>query len=159
MKKIIAVLLGFVLLTMASTTLDAKSPPAKLNGCQMKYDLSGAEWTTTYGIDCPKPSDTDGGMGTSTAGGCAFESTKYDCSICCVLNTIYRVTDWVFVAVILLAVIFVSMGAFNIITAGGNADKVNQGRTYILYAAIGVVVGLLAKAVPSIARIVLSLKS
>jgi len=52
--------------------------------------------------------------------------------------------------------IFVLLGAFSILTAGGSSDKINKGRDYILWAAIGFAVALLAKAVPGIVKFLLA---
>ena len=78
--------------------------------------------------------------------------TINDCGICCLLNTLYGISDWIFVVLIALAVLFVIMGAFQMITAAGSPEKVSSGRQYILYAAIGLAVALLARAIPAIVR-------
>ena len=70
----------------------------------------------------------------------------------CLLNTLYGISDWIFVVLIALAVLFVIMGAFQMITAAGSPEKVSSGRQYILYAAIGLAVALLARAIPAIVR-------
>ena len=72
----------------------------------------------------------------------------------CVMNTLYSITDWIFVILVALAGIFVIIGAFTLLTAAGSPEKVTSGRNYILYAAIGLIVGLLAKAIPSLVRMV-----
>jgi len=68
----------------------------------------------------------------------------------CLLNVINRVFDWVFVFIIALVGIMIVVGAFSIITAGGEPGKVTTGRNYILYALIGMVVALFARAIPAI---------
>lgn len=73
-----------------------------------------------------------------------------DRSICCVLNTIYSAVDWIFVILVAIASIFIIIGAMNIITAGGNSDKVTTGRNYIMYAAIGLFVAFIARAIPGL---------
>ena len=70
----------------------------------------------------------------------------------CLLNTLYGISDWVFVILLSLAVLFVTMGAFQMVTASGNPEKVTSGRQYVLYAAIGLAVALLARAIPAIVR-------
>ena len=75
----------------------------------------------------------------------------------CLLNSLYTIVDWVFLILVGVAGIWVLMGAFTLLTAGGNAEKVTTGRNYILYAAIGLAVALLAKAVPGIVKVVMGL--
>jgi len=72
----------------------------------------------------------------------------------CLLNTLYGVTNWIFAALVAVAGILVILGAFNIVTAGGSSDKVASGRNYIIYAAVGLAVGLLARAIPAIVRMI-----
>jgi len=76
--------------------------------------------------------------------------TTSDCGMCCLLNTLYNVTDWMFVVLVGIAVIFVIVGGFTFVTAGGSTEKTQSGRNYLLYAAIGILIGLLAKAIPAI---------
>lgn len=64
----------------------------------------------------------------------------------CLLNGVNTVTNWIFVMVIVLVGIFILLGGLNIATAGGSPDKVTKGRNYIVYALIGFIVALLAKA-------------
>ncbi|GAH21146.1 unnamed protein product, partial [marine sediment metagenome] len=81
----------------------------------------------------------------------------YDCPMCCVLDTIYTVTDWIFAGVVALVVIFVLIGAFNLLTAAGSPEKVKSGRDFIIYASIGMIVAILAKAIPAIVKAILRL--
>jgi len=74
--------------------------------------------------------------------------------MCCLLNTIYRITDWIFVILMALAAVFVILGGVEIVTAGGSAEKVELGRKHIISAAIGLIVAILAKAVPGIVKLV-----
>ena len=80
---------------------------------------------------------------------CNFE-TNEDCAMCCVVNTIYNVTDLVFVILVALSGIMILFGAFNLLFAAGESEKINKGRNYIIYAAVGLAVGFLARAVPAL---------
>lgn len=72
----------------------------------------------------------------------------------CLLNTLYNITDWIFVILVGLAAIFVIMGALTIMMAAGSPEKLTTGRNYIMFAALGLLVGFLAKAVPGIVRMI-----
>lgn len=91
--------------------------------------------------------------GVSGCSGLAVNSTPSyaDYAICCIMDKIYQITDWIFTVLIAIAIIFVLVGGFFIITAGGDAEKVTKGRTYIMYALIGFIVAVLAKALPNVA--------
>ncbi|MCX6760830.1 MAG: hypothetical protein NTZ84_01885 [Candidatus Nealsonbacteria bacterium] len=97
-----------------------------------------------------------GGVGLPTEcppGTCAFDSPTQPCGMCCLLNTVYNVTDWIFVALIVLTTLFVILGAFKILTAKDSAEEVTKGRQYIMFAALGLLVAFLAKAVPQIVKV------
>ena len=80
------------------------------------------------------------------------------CGMCCVMNTIYNVTDWIFMILVGIAAVMVLFGAFTLLTAGGAAEKVTTGRQYIIYAVVGLAVAFLAKAVPGVVKIIVGLQ-
>lgn len=82
----------------------------------------------------------------------AIGSTTDKWGVICFLNMMNIVINWIFIALMILVIILVLLGAFDIMTAGGNVEKVTLGRTRIMYAAIGLIVALVARAVPSIVR-------
>jgi len=140
MKKIIssALVLTIAALLIAPAVF-AQTPPSQVTQCKMRHTLTGFT-----GFTCPA-------AGTA----CPFDSTTLTCGACCVLDTIYTITDWIFYIVFAVAIIFIIMGALTIMTAGGSPEKVTSGRNYILYAVIGVIIALAAKGIPAIARAIL----
>jgi len=72
--------------------------------------------------------------------------------ILCFLNTIVVITDWMFYVLLIVSSLFVIYGGFSIATAGGDPSKVGTGRNYILYAMVGLVIGLLSRAIPSVVQ-------
>ena len=88
---------------------------------------------------------------------CANEATyqiEGPDAMCCIMNTMYSITDWIFVFLVGLAGIFVIVGAMILLMAAGAPEKVTSGRNYIMYAALGLIVGLLAKAIPGLVRMI-----
>ena len=83
--------------------------------------------------------------------------TKSSWGMYCLLNTIYNVTDWIFIILMLIVVVLIITGAFMFATAGGNPEKTTTARNFILYAIIGLVVGLIAKAIPTIVRLIMGM--
>jgi hypothetical protein len=136
MKKILEVLVSIGLLVVLLSPIAASAiVTAAPETCTLKYDLSGVNATCTSGAVV---SITDYGM-------------------CCLLNTIYNVTNWIFVVLVGVVTIFVIIGAFTIVTAAGSPEKLNSGRSYIMYAAIGLIVAFLAKAIPGIVKIIVGI--
>ncbi len=82
---------------------------------------------------------------------CGFASST--CGVCCLLQTLYKVTDWIFVILVAVAGLFVIIGAMNLLTSAGDTAKVSSGRSYIMYAAIGLIVAFLARAIPAIVKL------
>lgn len=127
-------LIGFlaaVLLIPVGVLGATQGPP---NSCTMSRDVNVT--------DCP------------SSGECSFNSDTSPCGICCLLQTVYSVTDWIFVLLVALTTVFVIWGAFKILTAKDSAEEVGKGRQYIMYAALGLLVAFLAKAVPQIVKVV-----
>ncbi len=136
-KKILASI--SVGLLMAASVL-AQVEPGQLSQCTLMHDFSG--WS---GIRCP------------ASGVCEFTNASADCAVCCVLDTVYTVTDWLFYGVVSIAIILVVLGAYKIMTAGGNPENVNVGRQYIMWSMVGLAVALLAKSIPAIVKALLRL--
>lgn len=77
---------------------------------------------------------------------------------CCVLNTLYNITDWIFVVLIVLASLFVAVGAWFFLTSAGNPEGTTKGRLYILYAAIGLAIAFVSKAIPGFVKLIIGAK-
>jgi hypothetical protein len=137
MKALSALVLISVLAVVAVPMVTSAQEGVAPEGCEMRHDV-GLD-------DCP-------GVGQT----CSFSDDSYNCGVCCLLNTIYGVTDIIFVILIGLAAIFVIIGAMMLMTAAGAPERVASGRNYIMYAAIGLAVAFLAKAVPTIVRFVVA---
>jgi len=129
MKKILPVLVLTV--AIAAPMMAAAQPPTS---CMMSHDVKIT--------GCP------------TTGACDF-TTNNLCGLCCVMNAIYTVTDWIFIILIAIVAIMVIWGGLTIVTAGGAPEKVANGRNYIVYAMVGFALALLSKAIPALVRTVL----
>lgn len=80
---------------------------------------------------------------------CNFVSTP-QCGTCCLINTIYNIVDWAFIVIMAVAVGMIVWAAFLYLTSAGDTTKLGQAKDKVLYAAVGIVVALLAKALPGI---------
>lgn len=61
------------------------------------------------------------------------------------------IINWLFYLLLVAAVIFVLIAAFRYLTAAGDPEKVKAAGNTLLYAAIAVIVAILAKGIPYIA--------
>lgn len=64
-----------------------------------------------------------------------------------VFTAISKITNWIFSLFLVLAVIFILYGAFKLLISGGNAEGLGEAKKLILYAAIAVVIAVLAKSI------------
>jgi hypothetical protein len=145
MKKILASLtIAIMAVAFIAPVAIAEVAPQEADRCTMRHDLAGTDWQAK-GFDCP-------GEGQQ----CLFSSSN-TCGTCCLMDTIYTITDWIFMGVIIIAGIMILIGAFYIVTAGGSPEKVNTGRSYIIFAAVGIIVALIAKLIPIVAKNIVGL--
>lgn len=78
-------------------------------------------------------------------------SSENDCGTCCLLNTVYNIVDWAFLIIMGASVLVILWSAFLFLKEGGqDPEKVDKIKQRILYAAIGIIVALLSKALPSV---------
>ncbi|MEY4731573.1 MAG: hypothetical protein RL681_519 [Candidatus Parcubacteria bacterium] len=64
------------------------------------------------------------------------------------INVVCGVAGWLFIFLVVLAIIFVVLAAFNYLTSGGDPEKVKTASNQLIYAAVAIAVGLFAKALP-----------
>lgn len=73
----------------------------------------------------------------------ATDNARY--SVCCLMDRVETVGDWIFIALIIVAVIFIVLGALGFITSAGDAKKADVSKSKIVYALIGIALAFLAK--------------
>jgi len=145
MKKVlISLVLGGMLAVLLIPAIASAQPR---ECCDLSSNIKyGA---TTYDEDdCVGPNEA--ALDDCTCTGDEQETS--DWGTVCLLNSVNKIFNWIFVVIVALVGIMVIIGAFTIITAGGSAENVGKGRNYILFAMIGMVVALLAKVIPAIVR-------
>jgi len=137
---VIFILSATILLPLLAT---AQEPPESIpKGCTLKYDLTD--------IGCLGANNFCGEGGPS----CGPDG-KW--GICCMFNTMYTVTNWVFYIMTVVAVLMIVFGGFTYLTAAGDPGKASKGKNILMYAIIGLAIALIAKVIPSLVRFVLGL--
>lgn len=79
-----------------------------------------------------------------------IDDSQEDGSLICMIGSLYHALNWFFYILIMAVGIMILYGAFLIITSSGNPDRVGQGKRVIIFAVIGLVVGLMVQVIPSI---------
>ncbi|MEK7658133.1 MAG: hypothetical protein AAB366_03040 [Patescibacteria group bacterium] len=62
------------------------------------------------------------------------------------------IVKWIYTIFFIVAVMFVIFAAFTYLTAGGDAEKVGNAKSQIIYAAVAIIVALLAVSLQAIIR-------
>ncbi len=70
--------------------------------------------------------------------------------MCCLLDSVYTVIDWIFFGLVAAVSLSTIWGASDILTAAGNTEKYEGGRKRIMFAMLGLGVALLSRAIPSL---------
>lgn len=71
------------------------------------------------------------------------------------LAILVNITNWIFTAFLVIAVIALILAALRFVFSGGDPGAVSQARTSIIFIIMGIAVAVLARGIPSvIARIV-----
>jgi len=63
------------------------------------------------------------------------------------IGVIDAITNWIFVALIVTATIFIILAGWQFVTSGGDPQAVVQARNKLLYAAVGILIALLSRGV------------
>jgi len=147
MKKVLPVLVLMGLFVVLLAPLETMADTQGISQCTIKNvdRVNAALGLTGVGVQCNNPCIFDQ----------AVSGNNPNCSGCCLMNTVFNVTDWFFIVLVALAAIFVLMGAFSLLFSGGSPDKIDTGRKYIIYAAVGLAIGFLSKAIPSLVRMII----
>ena len=142
MKKIISTLLLISFFLIPALTFAQETIP---NCCELSRTI------TLEGVTYNKGT-TAGSEDVCNLTGSAPDNKTKDWGLLCLLSSVYVITDWIFTFLMVFVGVMIIIGALTLTTSAGDAEKVRKGRNYILFAGIGMLVGLLAKAVPAFIR-------
>lgn len=78
-------------------------------------------------------------------------------AVICMLHMVYYVTDWIFYIIIIGAGIMILYAAFLYLTAQGDPANVSKANKLIVFAVIGIVVALVARAIPAAVRYIVGM--
>lgn len=77
--------------------------------------------------------------------------------IVCMLATIHHITNWIFYIIMVVVMVMILAGAFMFLTSSGDTTKTGKATKTITFAVIGMVVALLARAIPAAVRFITGL--
>lgn len=141
MKKKVLALIA-VVLAMSFIGSSFAFAADNLDGCKINR-LSRLPTT----LDCETTSQGDGSVL------CLYSNG--DCGMCCLLNGIYNITDWVFVVLMAVSSLMIIWGAVLFTTSSGDPEKVGRARNLIIFAAVGIAVALFSRAIPPAVKMII----
>jgi heme/copper-type cytochrome/quinol oxidase subunit 3 len=68
-----------------------------------------------------------------------------------IFDAISKITDWVFSFFLVVAVLFILVGAWNVLVARGNPEGFQTGKKMLTYAVIAIATAVLAKSIVTVA--------
>ncbi|MFA5228296.1 MAG: hypothetical protein WC446_00810 [Candidatus Paceibacterota bacterium] len=78
-----------------------------------------------------------------------------DCGMCCLLNGVYNITDWVFVLLMAISSLMIIWGAVMFTTSSGDPEKTGKAKQLIIFAAVGIAVALFSRAIPPAVKMII----
>lgn len=72
-----------------------------------------------------------------------------------IFSVLNKIVYWIFIILIIVAVIFILMAAFTYLTAGGDQAKIGKAHNSLIYAAVAIAVGIVSYSVPKIVEALL----
>ncbi len=140
-KKTLALLLSVVIISFSVVGFVAADNTTNLDGCKIS-NVSRLPST----LNCTTSLENGESL-------CLYNTG--DCGMCCLLNGVYNVTDWIFVVLMAVASFMIIWGAVLFTTSSGDPEKTGRARSLILYAAVGIAVALFARAVPPAVKMII----
>lgn len=159
MKKILtglvlgSLLAGLMMPALASAQVAAGPSPC----CKLKIDVTDVNAQCVVGaVVGQRVMEAGSGVGQCPDGAVVAAKAVPEWGLCCMINTINSVTSWAFYILMLVSVVFIIIGGFTFVTAGGDPEKAGKGKSYIVYAVIGVVIGMLARIIPALVKFIVA---
>ena len=146
MRKIISgfIVLSVFLVLMPALILAQEAPEQPNECCYLSTDVTNVDAACEQGVIVgPEDPTASCNLGRITARTDAW-------AMCCLIDTIANITNWVFYFMLIIAVLLILIGGIIFMTAGGDTEKAGKGKGFITYALIGIAIGLLAKLLPAV---------
>ncbi|HQO27725.1 MAG TPA: hypothetical protein PKX21_01550 [Candidatus Pacearchaeota archaeon] len=104
--------------------------------------------------------DLELARGTQVGPGLPYAGTgtgDEDWAVICMLHTVQYVTNWIFYIIMIVVGIMILYAAFIYLTSQGNPEGPQKANKLITYAIIGLVIALLARAIPAAVRYIIGM--
>lgn len=86
---------------------------------------------------------------TFSSGDFISSETHDDWGIICMVGTVHHIVNWIFYLLVVIVSVVVIYGAFTFMTSAGDPGKTAKATRIITFAVIGMIIALLARAIPA----------
>ena len=141
MKKIISTLftisiIAGLILPLFPLSVNAQGAFTQIQSCTLKHDIRVIE---------------NGNIVTYSKGNTVNDNTEL-WGLICTLDVVMTIVDWIFWILLMVGLVFIAIGGFIIVTSAGDPGKLGNGRKYIMFGVIGVILAVFARAIPSLVK-------
>jgi hypothetical protein len=88
---------------------------------------------------------------------CVYSNVDNQCGACCILNSSFNLTNWLFIVLMMLSSATAIYGGYLFTLAGQSPAKAEKGKTVLIYAAVGIVISFFSQAIPSLVKVMLGI--
>ncbi len=136
MRKIFFFLLLLFLFFGTIKQVGALKYSKAVESCELKYNFTNVDSNCARGNKVVSP---------TAPAGSGVKTIKW--GVCCLLNSLYKTSDTMALVIMPIALLVFLYAAFQFMTSGGDANKLEEVKRLILYALIGVIIIVLAKSI------------
>lgn len=133
-------LISIVTISILAAPLVGLAAEIKLTDvyCEVKHDLSN------YSVCCSTTTCLGAPGATKIVSPALEVGMGRPMTQCCLIDKVLTVGDYIFVAILIVAILVMLFAAWTFLTAAGSPDKTTKARNLLIYGVIGVVVAFLA---------------
>ena len=122
--------------------------------CLLDHDLidvdSNCQAGMVVGPQRPKWCDVDGDGSPETPTYASRWAT------CCFLDSIYTVSDWLFMAFIALTLIVFGIAGYFFLFSGGSSSNIEKSKNFLIWGIVALALVLLSKVIPAIIKAIVA---
>jgi hypothetical protein len=123
--------------------------------CFLEHDLTdvdgGCESGIVVGAQHPKWCDVNGDGEEDS-----IDEYPLKWGTCCFLDSVYTISDWLFMAFAALAIIIFAIAGYFFLFSGGEPQKITKAQKFLLYGAVAVALVVLSKVIPAIIKAIVA---
>jgi hypothetical protein len=140
------VLLSFLSLLLIPNFALADELSGPLECCELKSDVNyGSGYSKGDVIASPSAPECVLGGTTRT-----IDYVTQEWGLICLMGSVGLITQWVFIGLMVVSPLMIMLGTYYIVTAGMDPERVGKGKKFIIWAAVGIVIGLFSNAIPNL---------